>query len=403
MAAVLFSFFIQACQPEEDKQQERGYPDALKQVHAEAFFERDLRGHGVKVAILDFGFENLWTDPSLAHLVNAGQIAATIDYTRSDSSLFYKNVHGTNVLRYMAGIDPKDTLFGGSLATGATFFLAMVTPNFDKKSDQRITEYVIDSALGDLYSRGVRLINLSMGFWDEYANEEQNYKPEDMDGRTTLVSKVCQKWAMKGMIIVNSAGNTGEYRWKIIWAPSDAPDVIAVGAARFPDKVFKASYSGRGNPDISYVKPELIAFTPWGTSFSAPVVTGMIACMLEKDSTLSLEQIRKLLFSSATLYPYPNNFVGYGVPDARRILARMDRPDKELSMVRKILVSGNKYRISTGSADNVVFDKYDHYRVKRQYIEESSDGYITLRRGRNVTFTTVVTGETATEIIWESQ
>jgi hypothetical protein len=393
---------IPGCQPEEDKQQENGYPDALKQVHAEAFFDRGLRGRDVKIGILDFGFANLYKDPSVHHLVTNGQIVLIVDYTHSDTSAFYNNVHGTNVLRYMAGIDPKDTLFGGSLATGARFYLAMVTSNFDKKSDDRVTEYLIDSALANLHSMGVRLINLSMGFWDEYSNEDQNYAANQMDGQTALITKVCQKWAMKGMIIVNSAGNTGEYAWKIIWAPSDAPDVIAVGAARFPDKVFKASYSGRGNPAMSYIKPELIAFTPWGTSFSAPVITGIVACMLQKDSTLTLQQIRNILIRSGTLYPFPNNFVGYGVPDARKIIALMEHPEQDLSSAKRVEVSGDKYQVRTSTPNNVVFEKSDHYRVRRQYIDEGSDGVVTVRRRHNVKFTTVVTGETAYEIIWKS-
>lgn len=400
MLAAALLFMVQGCQPEEDIQQEKGYPDALKQVHAEAFFDAGLRGRDVKVGILDFGFANLREDPSIRHLVINGQIVTAVDYTRGDSSVFYRNVHGTNVLRFMAGIDPGDTLFGGSLAREARFYLGMVTPNFDKKSDDRATEYIIDSAIGDLYSKGVRLVNLSMGFWDEYANEDQNYTSDQMDGQTTVVTKVCQKWALKGMIIVNSAGNTGEYKWKIIWAPSDAPDVIAVGAARFPDKVFKASYSGRGNPAMSYVKPELIAFTPWGTSFSAPVVTGLIACMLQKDSALTLQQIRTVLFRSATLYPFPNNFVGYGVPDARKILAIMNDPETDRSNVTTVEVPGRKYVIGTSTPNNVVFEKSDHYRVRRQYIDEGTDGTIVLRRSDEVKFTTVVAGENAYEIIW---
>jgi subtilisin family serine protease len=240
-----------------------------------------------------------------------------------------------------------------------------------------------------------------MGFWDEYSNEDENYTTDQMNGWSTVITKVCQKWAMKGMIIVNSAGNTGEYAWKIIWAPSDAPDVIAVGAARFPDKVFKASYSGRGNPDISYVKPELIAFSPWGTSFSANVVTGIVACMLQKDSTLTLHEIRDILFRSSTLYPYPNNYVGYGIPDARKIIEIMNDPERDVSTVTSVFVREGRYTIKTTTPNNVVFEKTDHYRVRRQYIDEAADGRLTVTAKGGIMFTTVVTGEKAWEICWE--
>lgn len=394
-------FALAGCQPEEDQPQEMDYPDGLRQIHAEAFFKRGIHGSGVNIGILDFGFAGMWEDPALAHLRVNGQIAFTADYTYSDTAEFYKNVHGTNVLRYLAGIDPKDSVFRDNLASGATFYLAMVTRNFEKKSDQRITEYMIDSALYDMYNMGVRVINLSMGFWDEYSNEDENYAPDQMDGHSTMISRICQKWALKGMVIVNSAGNTGEYAWKIIWAPSDAPDVIAVGAARFPDKVFKASYSGRGNPDISYVKPDLIAFSPWGTSFCANVVTGIVACMLQIDSTLTVPEIRRILFRSSTLYPYPNNFVGYGIPDCRKILEIMDHRGRQPSGASLISVRDDRIVLPARSANNVIFEKTDHYRVRRQYIDEAPDGTVTVKRRNGILFTTVVSGEKAYEIQWE--
>ena len=399
LLAVLVAVFP-SCQPKEDRQKAMDYTDALKQVHAGAFFDQGLRGQNVKIGILDFGFSGLWEDPALRHLKANGQIVFTADYTHSDSATFYKNIHGTNVLRYMGGIDPGDTVFRDNLAAGARFYLAIVTTNFDIKSDERVTEYIIDSALYDMYNLGVRVINLSMGFLDEFADETENYTPGQMDGKTAVITRICQKWAMKGMIIVNSAGNTGEYSWKIIWAPADAPDVISVGAARFPDKVFKASYSGRGNPDISYVKPDLITFSPWGTSFSAPVVTGIVACMLQKDSTLTVHEIREILHRSATLYPYPNNFVGYGVPDCRKILAIMDHRFPDSIGVQRIAVRENRFMLPASSPNNVIFEKTDHYRVRRQLIDEAPDGTVTVHRKRGILFTTVVTGEKTFEIQW---
>lgn len=394
------ALLLAGCQPEEDKKHEQGYRDGLRQIHAEAFFDAGLNGRNVKIGILDFGFAGLKQDPALGHLNRNGQIVRTDDYTGSTPEEFYKLSHGTNVLSYMAGIDPADREFRNNLAAGSRFYLSMVTTNFDKYSDERITEYIIDSALNDLHRQGVRLVNLSMGFWDEYSDEKENYRPEQMDGHSSVITRICQKWAMKGMIIVNSAGNTGEYKWKVIWAPSDAPEVIAVGAARFPDKVFKASYSGQGNPAISYVKPDLIAFSPWGTSYSANVVTGIIACMLQKDSTLSLSSIRDILFRSSTLYPCPNNYVGYGIPDARKILELMDHPDRNLSSVRQVRVPGSRYTIQVSGRDNVVFEKTDHYRVKRQIIDEANDGTIELRRRSGIAFTTVVAGEKVYELEW---
>ena len=398
---LIMAVSLTGCRPEEDKQQELDYPQGLKQIHAEAFFEQNLTGNNIKIGILDFGFASMDEDPSLRHLRKDGQIVMIKDYTHGDSASLFKNIHGTKVLRYMAGIRPDDNIYRNNLASGARFYLFMVTRNFDKNSDERETEYVIDSALNDLFSLGVRVVNLSMGFWDEYSDDHENYHPEEMNGRTTVITKICEKWARRGMVIINSAGNTGEYSWKIIWAPSDAPDVISIGAARFPDKVFKASYSARGNPAIPYVKPDLIAFSPWGTSFSAPVITGIVACMLQKDSTLTLRQIRNILYRSSTLYPYPNNFVGYGIPDARKILVLLDHPGKDVSSVTRLSVKGRKITVPASSPNNVIFEKSTSYLVRKQYIDEAGDGNVTVTRKKGVAFTTIVLGERVLEICWE--
>ncbi|HPS73664.1 MAG TPA: hypothetical protein PLD52_05155, partial [Bacteroidales bacterium] len=168
---LIMAVSLTGCRPEEDKQQELDYPQGLKQIHAEAFFEQNLTGNNIKIGILDFGFASMDEDPSLRHLRKDGQIVMIKDYTHSDSASLFKNIHGTKVLRYMAGIRPDDNIYRNNLASGARFYLFMVTRNFDKNSDERETEYVIDSALNDLFSLGVRVVNLSMGFWDEYSDD----------------------------------------------------------------------------------------------------------------------------------------------------------------------------------------------------------------------------------------
>jgi subtilisin family serine protease len=204
------------------------------------------------------------------------------------------------------------------------------------------------------------------------------------------------------MIIVCSAGNTGEYSWRVIWAPADGPHVITAGADRFTDKVFKASYSGRGNPDVSFVKPDVICYSPSGTSFTTPVITGMIACILQKDSTLSPALVRELLHRSSGLFPYPNNYVGYGVPDASRILRCLDNPGYEHGLVSIIRETGKSVTISTDSENIVVFEKSDDYIVKRQYTAKATTGTFSISRSSGVKRTTVALGlDEFFEIFWD--
>ncbi len=390
------------CVPEEEKQHETGYVESLQMIHADSFFEKGLRGKGVKIGVLDIGFAGIGTDTALAHLRKNNQIVFIRDLVPQYPVSMYRYSHGTQVIKYLAGIYPDDSVYGGSFARDATFYLIRPAGGAGAREDCRNDEMYIDTAFMILDSLGVKLVNMSIGFWNEYAREDENYKAEQMDGKTTTISRICQKWAEKGMIIVNSAGNTGEYSWRVIWAPADAPGVIAVGADRFIDKVFKASYSGIGNPDVPFIKPDLITYTPWGTSFSAPIVTGIVACMLQKDSTLRMDEVMKILHRSASLYPYPNNFVGYGIPDANKILTLMDNQDTTVSTVKVVRFMDNRFTIHTSSDNIVVFEKTNATRVKRQSIHEASDDIFVLHRKSNVPRTTITIGlDEVWEIFWE--
>jgi len=403
IVVLISSFFIGGCVPEEERQHETGYVESLQMIHAEAFFQQGLRGEGVKIGMLDIGFAGLNTDTALAHLQRNGQIKLFRDMIPGNPVGMFRYQHGTQVLKYMAGIYPDDSIYQGSFARDASYYLVRPAAGAGSKEDSRVDELYIDTAFMIFDSLGVRLVNMSIGFWDEYTKEEENYSPGQMDGKTTAVSRICQKWAERGMIIVNSAGNTGEYAWRVIWAPADAPGVISVGADRFTDKVFKASYSGIGNPDVPFFKPNLITYTPWGTSFSAPVVTGVIACMLQYDSTLTTDEVIDILHKSGSLYPYPNNYVGYGIPDARKIMALLHNPDTTVSSVKAVRCRDNRLTIRTSGKNIVVFDKTDSISVRRQAIHEaSSDSTFLLTRKRNIPRTTITIGlDEAWEVFWE--
>jgi hypothetical protein len=62
-----------------------------------------------------------------------------------------------------------------------------------------------------LYKKGVRLVNISSGYTDKYKDRSERYKPNDMNGETAYISKVCKKYSDLGMILVVTAGNEGDY------------------------------------------------------------------------------------------------------------------------------------------------------------------------------------------------
>src|SRR5690606_1626270 len=95
----------------------------------------------------------------------------------------------------------------------------------------------------------------------------------------------------KGIIVVASAGNEGNTTEKHIGGPADAPSVITVGSVTAAKT--RSSFSSIGPSFDNRIKPEVMAQgtsavvsdidgnigTTNGTSFSCPIMAGMIACL----------------------------------------------------------------------------------------------------------------------------
>ena len=144
---------------------------------------------------------------------------------------------------------------------------------------------------------------------------------------TTLISRTASLLASKGIVLVNSAGNDGMGTWKKINFPADAKDILTVGAIS-PSGV-NAAFSGVGPTQDGRVKPDVMAYgsptavisgrgtivDEMGTSFSAPLISGMVACLWQALPDKSAREIIRLVIESGNNATTPNNVFGYGVPD----------------------------------------------------------------------------------------
>ena len=133
--------------------------------------------------------------------------------------------------------------------------------------------------------------------------------------------------ADKGIVLVNSAGNDGMASWKKINVPADAPDILTVGAVT-PDRR-NASFSSIGPTADGRIKPDVMALgSPTavitgrgtiikdvGTSFSTPVVAGLVACLWQALPGKTAKEIIRLVRESADNVASPDNIYGYGIPD----------------------------------------------------------------------------------------
>ena len=138
--------------------------------------------------------------------------------------------------------------------------------------------------------------------------------------------------AQKGIILVNSAGNNGMGPWKKITFPADAHDILTVGAVTEENK--NAPFSGVGNTADGRIKPDVVALgsptvlvssrgtviEDMGTSFSTPLVCGLVACLWQALPSLSPQQIMELVRQSGDNHLHPDNIFGYGIPNFHQAL-----------------------------------------------------------------------------------
>jgi hypothetical protein len=148
-----------------------------------------------------------------------------------------------------------------------------------------------------------------------------------MNGKIPLISRAANMSASKGMLVIAAAGNSGDEYDDRLLPPSDADSSLCVTALN--DSGYVAGYSSRGpTPQFSH-KPDVCApgtaivadktqdfSVAEGTSFSAPLLTGFAACLLEMYPDLSPMSLADTMRRSANLYPYFDYAHGYGAPQA---------------------------------------------------------------------------------------
>ncbi len=136
----------------------------------------------------------------------------------------------------------------------------------------------------------------------------------------------------KGILVVNSAGNSRAQPWRKIGAPADADSILAV-AALSTDSVI-ASFSspgpsadGRIKPDVSSLGVRTAILNTQGgisesngTSFSCPLLAGLCASLWQSAPGLTNMQIRDLVLQVSHKFSKPDTNFGFGIPDFAKAL-----------------------------------------------------------------------------------
>ena len=304
----------------------QGGPDAwnmpvmgVPQLHAQG-----INGTGVTVAVIDTGVGN--ANDSLPVIEDPNyhnRVLASYDAIANVSpSMTYDTVgHGTHITSIIMNSDTSDSGKTQGIAPWAKLVWVRA---FGANGAGTYSNVIagMNWILTHKAQYNIRVLNLSFGA------TPQSYYWNDP------INQAAMKLWQAGIVVVASAGNSGP-AVQTISVPGNTPYVITVGAMTdnfTPGNVADdgiASFSSTGPTVEGFVKPDVVApgghmvglmekktmsialqhpefatndgatFTMSGTSQAAAAVSGTVALMLQANPSLTPDQIKCRLMSSA--------------------------------------------------------------------------------------------------------
>ncbi|MFK7900117.1 MAG: S8 family peptidase [Cyclobacteriaceae bacterium] len=288
-----------------------------------------LKGQGITIAVIDEGFENADVMTGFDSLRANNQILGTYDFIDNETNVYDNGAHGSQVLSVIAGKDGVNNL---GTAPKAFFYLF--------RTEQASSEYPVEEifwllAAEKADSLGVDIINTSLGYFD-FGDEGDlddiyfDYTYADTDGNTSLISKAARIATRTGMLLVNSAGNSGASVNKYVAMPADVDSVLSVGAVNANEMYWQLSsvgptISGVLKPNISAMGQSTVVLDPSdglstanGTSFASPLIAGFAAALWQAYPTLTNMELKQAIENAGSLETH-STLVGYGIPSYCRI------------------------------------------------------------------------------------
>jgi serine protease AprX len=299
-----------------------------------------LTGEGVGVAVIDSGITS-WHDDltdrsgSTAYPFGNQRVAAFVDFVNGQTTPYDDLGHGTHVAGIIAG-NGRDS--NGQKAGSAPDATLVSLKVLDSNGAGNISDIIaaLDWVLAHHLEYNIRVVNMSVG-----AQISESFWTDPL----TLAAK---RVVDAGVVVVAAAGNWGKHHdgtpiWGGIAAPGNAPWVITVGASstngtptRRDDTM--GTFSSRGPTYLDWAaKPDLVApgtgtvslaapgstfyntltsallpgsvpsgTMPYlvlsGTSMATPVVSGVVAQMLQANPLLTPNAVKAILQYTAQQY-----------------------------------------------------------------------------------------------------
>ena len=269
-------------------------------------------GKGIGVCILDTGIYE--------HIDFTGRIWAFYDFLAFKRRPYDDNGHGTHVAGLVAGDGTASMGKYRGAAPGCGIISLKVLDRYGTGSQDDVLR-ALRWIRENRQQYRIRVVNISVG---TTCNSKRNH--------ARLLESVERLWD-EGVVVVTAAGNQGP-RPGSITAPGSSKKVITVGSSDLLEG--RSAISGRGPTEECVCKPDIVApgnkimscvpGKPYsygvksGTSMSTPLVTGAIACALEKDPALTNTDIKTMLMNSAEDMGLPQNLQGWGKFNRRKFL-----------------------------------------------------------------------------------
>jgi subtilisin family serine protease len=322
------------------------YGNSSKQVsihEGEFLHNKGFQGNGMKIAVLDAGFFKYQNIAAFDSLKINGRLKMTWDFVDNNTSVNEDDAHGMHCLSILAANLPG--AFVGT-APASSYYLFRTE---DVASEFPVEEQNWLAAAEKADSIGIQMISSSLGY-NTFDDASFNYTYADMNGKKTMITRGAAMASNKGMIVMNSAGNSGSNAWKYLIAPADGIDVLAVGAVNNLKQI--APFSSYGPSSDNRIKPD-IASVGWntflistsgnvaqgnGTSFSNPNIAGLIACLWQAFPEFSNKEIIEAVRKSGDRFNTPDARTGYGIPNMRLAYGMLEK-ERNIRKAKGILKS----------------------------------------------------------------
>ncbi|MBP7102066.1 MAG: S8 family serine peptidase [Bacteroidales bacterium] len=277
-------------------------------------------GQGIHMMIMDGGFHNVDSIRHFEILRKENRLLGARNFVEPCVDPMRKHSHGTYVLSCIASEVPNELI--GS-APNVFVYLAQTE---DSRSENKIEEDNWVAGIEWADSLGCDVLNSSLGY-TKFDDPNQPRTAADLNGKVSRASQAATIAAKKGIIVCNSAGNAGNDKWKYIGCPADAEDILAVGGINVKGE--RAEFSSYGPTADSRIKPDACAVgratyvaNPFGktlaadgTSFSSPLLAGMVSCLWQAFPEKTTYEIINAIRQSGHQATKPDSSLGYGITD----------------------------------------------------------------------------------------